>query len=261
MLSAIDVWARDASQGLARVTAGQVPNSSGTTIVTAVTPSGNVAFWDQAQTWTGAQQFNAQIIFVGGLLTNDITIASAWTIDGHGIHDAINLFDSGTFNEAILSFADVPSGKTYSFAPSAGVLVPVGTGAAAAGALGAISLTGQTGSLAAQTLLTGTATSAGLYRVSFYLKTTTAGDPADNVTATLAWNDGTAQTLAIAFLGTTSATVHYTAHDLATLNAYSMATVVVKAAASQNVTFTTTLTSPGAGTPAYLLDARIEALG
>jgi hypothetical protein len=256
MLSAIDVWARDASQGLARVTAGQVPNSSGTTIVTTVTPSGNVAFWDQAQTWTGAQQFNAQIIFVGGLLTNDITIASAWTIDGHGIHDAINLFDSGTFNEAILSFAGVPSGKTYSFAPSAGVLVPVGTGAAAAGALGAISLTGQTGSLAAQTLLTGTATSAGLYRVSFYVKTTTAGAALDAMTVTLAWNDGTAQTLVVPFVSALALTNN---HDLATLNAFSQTEIVVKAAASQNVSFTTTVTKTGS--PQYSIDARIEALG
>ena len=140
-------------------------------------------------------------------------------------------------------------------------MVTVGNTASASGVLGTIVLTGQTGSLAAQTLLTGNASSAGAYRVSLYLTTTTIGDVADNVTVTLAWNDGAAQTMVVGFLGTTSNIAPYVAHDLRTANAFSEATVVVRVAASQNVTFTTTLTSPGAGTPAYSIDARIEALG
>ena len=144
---------------------------------------------------------------------------------------------------------------------TAGSVVTVGNTASASGVLGTIVLTGQTGSLAAQTLLTGNASSAGAYRVSLYLTTTTIGDVADNVTVTLAWNDGAAQTMVVGFLGTTSNIVPYVAHDLRTANAFSEATVVVRVAASQNVTFTTTLTSPGAGTPAYSIDARIESLG
>jgi hypothetical protein len=151
--------------------------------------------------------------------------------------------------------------RTYTLGDVTAGIPLLGIAASASGTLGRIVLTGQNGSLAAQTLLTGTTVSAGLYRVSFYLKTTTAGDAADNVTATLAWNDGTAQTEVIGFLGTTSNIAPYTNHDLATNNAFSHADVVVRVAASQNITFTTTLTSPGAGTPVYTIDARLEYLG
>ena len=151
--------------------------------------------------------------------------------------------------------------RIYTLPDTAGTMVLVGNQAAAADKLGKITLTGQTGSLAAQTLVTASANAVGMHRVSLYLTTTTIGDVADNVTLTLAWNDGAAQTMVVGFLGTTSNILPYTAHDLRTANAFSEATVVVRIAASTAITFTTTLTSPGAGTPAYSIDARIEALG
>ncbi len=139
--------------------------------------------------------------------------------------------------------------RAYAFTDQSGSVVQVGNTTSASGVLGRSVLTGQTASIGATTLLTGNATSAGLYRVSFYLTTTTAGDGGDTVLVTVAWNDGAAQTFVSANL------------DAGTLNAYLQFSVVVRAAASQNITFTTTLTSPGAGTPAHTLDARIEALG
>jgi len=139
---------------------------------------------------------------------------------------------------------------------TAGSVVTVGNTASASGVLGTIALTAQTNSLAAQTMLTGNASSAGLYRLSFYLKTTTAGSGGDVVKVTAAWNDGAAQTLDVPMLNATAIVNNL---DLGTLNAFVQGSIVVKAAASQNVTFTTTVTK--AGTPQYSVDARIESLG
>lgn len=148
------------------------------------------------------------------------------------------------------------STRTAKCTDFSGTLVLVGNTTSAAGTLGYFALTGQTASLGAQTILTGTASSAGLYRLTFYLKTTTAGSAGDKVIATAAFNDGSAQTLVVPFeVGATQTTDH----DLATLNAFSQGSVVVKVAASQNITFTTTVTKTGS--PQYSLDARIEALG
>lgn len=109
-------------------------------------------------------------------------------------------------------------------------------------------LTAQTGSIGATTLLTGTADTAGMYRVSVYIKTTTAGAGGDVVAVTVAYNDGTAQTV-----------VPIAAHDLATLNAHSQASVVLNLAASQNISYTTTVTIAGA--PQYEIHVRTEYLG
>jgi hypothetical protein len=122
--------------------------------------------------------------------------------------------------------------------------------------LGTIALTAQTNSLAAQTMLTGNASSAGLYRLAFYLKTTTAGSGGDVVKATLSWNDGSAQSMDVPMMNATAIVNNL---DLGTLNAFVQGSVVVKAAASQNITFTTTVVK--AGSPQYSVDCRIEALG
>lgn len=122
--------------------------------------------------------------------------------------------------------------------------------------LAAVNLTGQTASIGSTTLLTGSASTAGMYRVSAYLKTTTAGNPADVVKMTVQWNDGAAQTEDVPFL---SATVIFNNLDLATLNAFAAGSIVVNAAASQNITFTSTVTKTGS--PQYELHARIEPLG
>ena len=177
------------------------------------------------------------------------------------ISQSANLTEWRSSAPAVLASVSSAGVMKATFAGSFGTVPVVGSAASAAGILGTIVLTAQTGSLAAQTMLTGGAGTAGAYRLSFYLTTTTTGDVADNVTLTLAWNDGAAQTMVVGFLGTTSNIVPYIAHDLRTANAFSEATCVVRVAASTNVTFTTTLTSPGAGTPAYSIDARIEALG
>jgi len=104
----------------------------------------------------------------------------------------------------------------------------------------------ETASLSSKTLLTGSTATAGAYRASFYMKTTTTGLLTDHVTITLAWNDGSAQTLQIGSL------------DLTTLNAFVQGSAVVKVPASQNITFTTTVIK--VGSPQYVVEARIEAL-
>ena len=117
-------------------------------------------------------------------------------------------------------------------------------------------LTAQTASITAQILLTGAAGTAGMYRISVYIKTTTAGTALDVVKATIVWNDGAAQTLDVPF---ENATIIFNNHDLATLDAFSQGSIVVNAAASQNITYTATVTKTG--TPQYEIHARIEALG
>ena len=134
--------------------------------------------------------------------------------------------------------------------------VVVGNTTAASGTLGISDLTAQTGSVAAVTLLTGTTTTTGMYRVSCYLKCTTAGT-AGTVKATVSFNDGTAQTLDIPLL--TTAGVAGTL-SLTTLNGFAQGSVVVYAAASQNITYTTTVTG-ATGSPQYTVRVRIERLG
>lgn len=136
-----------------------------------------------------------------------------------------------------------------------GSAVVVGNTTSASGTLGASSLTAQTGSIAAVTLLTGTTATAGMYRVSAYIKTTTAGT-AGTVKATVAWNDGSAQTLDVPLMTTAGAAATV---PLNTLNAFGQGSVVVYAAASQNITYTTTVTG-ATGSPQYYIYVRIEKL-
>jgi hypothetical protein len=120
-------------------------------------------------------------------------------------------------------------------------------------------LTAQTGDITTQTLLTGAAGTAGMYRVSVYLKTTGGAPTAgDIVTTTISWNDGTAQTLVVPF---ENATVIFNGHDLFTANAFSQGSIVVNSVASQNITYITTVTKNVLSTVQYEIHARIEALG
>ena len=136
-----------------------------------------------------------------------------------------------------------------------GSVVVVGNTTSASGTLGASSLTAQTGSIAAVTLLTGTTATAGMYRVSAYMKTTTAGT-AGTVKATVAWNDGSAQTMDVPLMTTAGAAATV---PLNTLNAFGQGSVVVYAAASQNISYTTTV-SGATGSPQYYIYVRIEKL-
>jgi len=165
---------------------------------------------------------------------------------------------SSTTKQMRLDLSGITSANTRSqkIQDTAGSVVLVGNTAAASGVLGTIALTGQTNSLAAQTMLTGNASSAGLYRLAFYFKTTTAGNPGDTVKATLSWNDGSAQSMDVPM---ESALSIVNTLDLGTLNAFVQGSVVLKAAASQNITFTTTVSKTGS--PQYSLDCRIVALG
>lgn len=166
--------------------------------------------------------------------------------------------NSSTTKQMRFDLSGITAGTTRAqkFQDTAGSVVLVGNAASASGVLGTIALTAQTNSLAAQTMLTGNASSAGLYRLAFYMKTTTAGSGGDVVKATLAWNDGSAQSMDVPMMNATAIVNNL---DLGTLNAFVQGSVVVKAAASQNITFTTTVTK--AGSPQYLVDCRIEALG
>lgn len=119
----------------------------------------------------------------------------------------------------------------------------------AVGLVGTSSITARTTDLGATTLLTGHLYSAGMYRVNLYLTCGTAGDLGDTVTVTLSWNDGVARTDATTIL---NAAVTTTPKG-ATLTLYS--------AASANITYTATVSSPGAGTPSYAIEARLEAIG
>jgi hypothetical protein len=206
-----------------------------------------------------------QLPVTGTILTNLNSVSvAAKTL----LHDTVVRCDTGTgvtfadnssttknmrFDLSGITAANVRNQK---FQDTAGSVVLVGNAASATGVLGTIALTAQTNSLAAQTMLTGNASSAGLYRLAWYLKTTTAGSGGDVVKATVAWNDGAAQSMDVPMMNATAIVNNL---DLGTLNAFVQGSVVVKAAASQNITFTTTVTK--AGSPQYLVDCRIVALG
>lgn len=137
----------------------------------------------------------------------------------------------------------------------AGSPVISGNTTSSSGVLGASSLTAQTGSVGSTTLLTGTTATAGVYQVMAYIKTTTAGT-GGTVKATVAWNDGASQSMDIPLV--TTAGVAGTV-SLTTLNAFGQGSVVVYAAASQNITFTTTVAG-ATGSPQYSIYVRIMKL-
>jgi hypothetical protein len=157
---------------------------------------------------------------------------------------------ASTTKQMRLNLSGITAGttRTFKIQDTAGSAIVVGNTTSAAGVLGISDLTAQTGNIGAVTLLTGGASTAGMYRVNAYVKTTTAGTALDVVAVTIAWNDGAAQT-----------NVPIAAHDLATNNAYSQGSAVVYSATSQNITYTTTVTKTG--TPQYEIHLRIEWLG
>jgi len=123
--------------------------------------------------------------------------------------------------------------------------------------LGYCHLTGQTTSLGTTTL--GNAVPAGMYRLSWYVKITVAGDAIglDNLTVTVAWNDGGAQTKAQVPHNDTG---NVTAFSVATLNKTYCGSQVLYSAASQNISISTTLVNTGATNPEYSIDATLEAI-
>lgn len=141
-----------------------------------------------------------------------------------------------------------------------GKVVTVGRTTAAIGVLGISDLTAQTTSITAQTLLSASAASVGMFRVSFWLKTTTAGTAGDVVKVTVAFNDGTAQTADVLLTNMVATpTAPAINHDLATNTRASYGSVTGYVSGSTTVTYTTTVTKTG--TPQYTIRARIEALG
>lgn len=171
---------------------------------------------------------------------------------------AVRFTTSGmtTNHTDVLEFAS-SGARTIRLPDSTGLVVAAGNAASSASVpLGTSNLTGQTASIGSTTLLTGHSASAGLYRVSVYMKTTTAGSGGDVVRATVGWNDGSAQTMNVPMLTTGGAGTNL---DLGTLNAFVQGSIVVYAAASQNITYTTTVTKTGS--PQYEIHVRIEQLG
>lgn len=141
-----------------------------------------------------------------------------------------------------------------------GSLVLVGNTAAAVGVLGTTNLTAQTASIGSTTLLSSSATSSGIFRVTFYLVTTTAGSAGDTVKVTVSYNDGAAQTVDVPLtVEATGAPSTGQTLDLSVLNKAVFGEVVVYSAASNAITFTTTVVKTGS--PQYTIRARIQALG
>jgi len=150
--------------------------------------------------------------------------------------------------------------RTYTFPDYEGDVVIFGNQASSAGKLGSSNLSAQTVSTGAITLLTSSANSVGLYRVSVYFKTTTAGAAGDTVKCTVTFNDGSAQTVDIPLNPIAAAAPALSqTHDLATLNKSSYGEVIVYSAASNAITAAHTVAKTGS--PEYTAKLRIEFLG
>lgn len=109
-------------------------------------------------------------------------------------------------------------------------------------------LTAQTASIGATNLMA--SAPAGLYRISYYLHTTTAGS-AGTVLLTLAWNDGVASQAFLTSALTLAAVVAGT---------FASGQIIVKSASAQAITYATTVAGV-VGSPAYALGIRIERIG
>ena len=143
--------------------------------------------------------------------------------------------------------AGYPSFGFDSFGQSdAAVITKPGTSGVMVVRAAPVSLTGQTASIGSTTLLTPTAL--GTFMVVAYMTCTTSGDAGDSVVVNLSWNDGTAaQTTPLA-----------TCNLEAVGNKASGSFAFIST--SSAISYSTTLTSPGAGTPAHTLYLRILVL-
>lgn len=140
---------------------------------------------------------------------------------------------SGGVGNNLLSVVNTLA-RTYTLGDDTGTLVS---------RTASVDLAGQTATIGSTTMYT--SPHAGIYRVSVYAKTTTAGSGGDTVTVTIGWNDGTAQTYTTATL------------NLAVLNSYLQDSVVLYSN-SAAITYATTVAAAGA--PQYTLRLRVEAL-
>lgn len=112
----------------------------------------------------------------------------------------------------------------------------------------AINTTGRTTSVATSTLVASPTTQ--FYQINAYMHCSTAGDPGDNVILNLLWDDGSGvKTKPLATL------------DLSVAGSYATYTASFYHTAGTNLRYSTTLTSPGAGTPAHSIRLRATALG
>lgn len=150
----------------------------------------------------------------------------------------IDTIGNGTFAGGVTASSLSLSAKatTYNNLGTAGIgLTPI---------YWTVGLTGQTASVATTNVTT--SCNAGLYSVSYYLKTTTAGT-AGTVALILNWNDGVAMTI-------TSATA-----SLTSTSGLSQGTQVIKCSAASTLSYSTTVAGV-TGAPQYSLDIAVEQL-
>ena len=111
-----------------------------------------------------------------------------------------------------------------------------------------VSLAAQAAAIAATPLLTGSTTTAGLYRISYYHVTSAVDATSGDSQLTLTWNDGSAaQSLAVTALT-----------DV--LGNYQQGSVIVELAASENIDYAVSYASNTAGDYKFGLNITLERL-
>lgn len=123
---------------------------------------------------------------------------------------------------------------------------------------GTADLTGQTASITTTNLVSSTS-AAGMYRVTAYVKVTTAGGAADTLQTTIGWNDGSAQAQYVMMDFDQLSGAPTTALNLGTNNHPFTGAIDVYATSASAITYATTLTA--AGSPAYTLRLRAQRIG
>lgn len=111
-----------------------------------------------------------------------------------------------------------------------------------------VNTTGRTTSVATTNLVSSPTTQ--MYQINAFMHCSTAGDAGDNVKLNLLWDDGSGvKTISLMTL------------DLAAVGNYASYTIAVYHTTGTNLRYSTTLVSPGAGTPAHSIRLRATALG
>jgi hypothetical protein len=227
--------------------------------------TGTVAELNLAQSFSGLQTFGSGITGTGDIGTLQLGATALGSTNSWPVPQTFLAVLSATANPATVGFLRLASadGVLWRNAANGANLTLAKTGLNTPETLTwnglnipcppatftPVNLTGQTATIGSTLLYATPSSGSGLYRISYYAYTTTAGT-GGTLTLTLVWDDASSKTY-------TTAAVSLSAVDITSVLSGS---ALVYSSSSQNINYLTTV-SGSTGSPQYALRIRLEYLG